>query len=57
MNKYIEKDTKNIICLLLRMAAFIKQCKLEDKTEKDIFQISEFSFATWEFLLAIYKAE
>ena len=34
MNEYLEGNTKNIICSLLRIAAFIKQCKLEGKTEK-----------------------
>ena len=57
MNEYLERDTKNIICILLRMVAFIKQCRLENKTEKDILQISEFGFVAWEFLSAIYKAE
>jgi len=34
MNKYLEGDSKNITCSLLRMAAFIKPCRLEEKTEK-----------------------
>jgi len=34
MNEYLEGDSKNITCLLLRMAAFIKQHRLEEKTEK-----------------------
>jgi len=29
---------------LLRIVAFMKQCKLEDKTTKDISQIREFGF-------------
>ena len=33
----------------------MKQCKLEDKTTKDISQIREFGFVAWEFLFAIYK--
>ena len=41
----------------MRIAAFIKQRKLEDKTEKDIPQISEFGFAAWEFLTAIYEVD
>ena len=33
----------------------MKQCKLEDKTTKDISQIREFGFVAWEFLSIIYK--
>ena len=41
------------MCSLLRMVAFIKQRKLENKTEKDIYQITEFSLAAWEFLTTV----
>ena len=54
-NEYLEEDSKNIVCFLLRIAVFIKQCKLERKLEKDIFQIAEFSFALQEFIFLIYK--
>jgi len=37
------------------MAAFIKQHPLENRIAKDILQIVEFRFATWEFLSAIYE--
>ena len=40
MNECLEDDAKNITCSLLRIAAFIRQHKLEDKTAKDIPQIS-----------------
>ena len=36
INKYLEGNAKNITCSLYRMAAFIRQQKLEDKTAKDI---------------------
>ena len=35
------------MCSLLRIVAFIKQYKLEDKTTKDISQIREFGFVVW----------
>ena len=54
INKYLKSNAKNTICLLLRIAAFIRQYKLY-KTTKDIPQISEFSFIAWDFLSAIYK--
>jgi len=44
------------ICLLPRIIAFIRQCKLEDKTMEDISQISEFGFVAWDFILVIYKS-
>ena len=53
LNEYLEDDSKNIMCSLLRMVTFIKQRKLEDKTEKDIYQITEFSLAAWEFLTTV----
>ena len=56
MNEYLEDDAKNIMCLLLRIVAFIRQYKLENKTTENISQISEFGFVTWDFLLAIYKS-
>jgi len=45
INKYLKGNAKNITCLLYRMAAFIRQRKLEDKITKDIPQIVEFGFA------------
>jgi len=42
---------------LLRIVAFIKQRKLEDKTEKNISQITEFDLVAWKFLIAIYKSD
>ena len=38
MNKYLEGDAKNIMCSLLRIAVFIRQHKLEDKTAKNILK-------------------
>ena len=54
MNEYLEGDTRNII--LLRIAVFIKQQKLKDKTVENISYIVEFGFAAWKFLSTIYKA-
>ena len=45
INKNLKDDVKNITCLLLRMVAFVRQCKLEDKMAEDILQISKFGFA------------
>ena len=52
----MEGDAKNIIYSLLKMAAFIRQYKLENKTAKDIPQISEFRFIVWNFLSFIYES-
>ena len=38
------------------MAAFIRQQKPEDKTVKDIPQIAEFGFTTWNFISSIYES-
>jgi len=56
LNEYLEGNAKNIICLLLRIATFIREPKLEDKTTDDISQISEFGFVVWEFLSVIYES-
>jgi len=40
MDKYLEDDARNIICLLHRIVMFIKQHKLKDRTAEDILQIS-----------------
>ena len=42
--------------MLLRIAAFIKQHKLEGKSEKDIPWTAEFGFTMWEFISSIYEA-
>jgi len=44
INKYLNNDVRNIICSLLRIAAFDKQQRLEDKIAEDILQIAEFGF-------------
>ena len=44
VNDYLEGDAKNIACSLYKMATFIRQIKIEDKTISDIPQIVEFSF-------------
>jgi len=56
INKYLENNTKNIVCLLYRIATFIRQRKLKDKTTKDIPQIVEFGFTAWDFISSIYKS-
>ena len=42
---------------MLQQIAFIKQRKLEDKTEKNIPQITEFDLVAWKFLTAIYELD
>ena len=37
------------------MVTLIRQEKLEDKIAEDISQVSEFDFAAWDFLSAIYE--
>ena len=54
--EFLNSNTKNIAYSLQRMANFIKQRPIGDKTEKDIPQIDQFGYAAWEFILAIYKA-
>jgi len=56
INEYLDDDVKNITCLLLKIVAFIRQYKLENKTAKNISQINKFSFVAWNFLLAIYES-
>jgi len=56
LDEYLEEDTKNIMCSLLRMVAFIRQHKLENRTAEDISQILEFGFIAWEFLSFIYES-
>ena len=56
MNEYLEGDARNINCSLHRIAAFIRQRKIEDKSAEDIPQIAEFSFAAWVFLSSIYES-
>ena len=46
MNKYLEGNAKNIMCLLHRIAAFVRQHKLEDRTAEDIPQIFQ-NLALW----------
>jgi len=53
----LEGDAKNIICSLYRIATFIRQRKLKDKTVENIPQIVEFGFTTWDFISFIYKSE
>ena len=36
MNEYLEGNARNITCSLLRIVAFIKQQKLEDKIAENI---------------------
>ena len=57
INKYIESDAKNIVCSLYQIVVFIRQRKLKDKIANNILQITEFDFATWNFILSIYKSE
>ena len=56
MNKYLEGDARNINCSLHRIAAFIRQKKLKDKSAEDIPQIVEFGFAAWVFPSSIYES-
>ena len=56
VDEYLEGDAKNVMCSLLRMVAFIKQCLLGNRIAKNILQISEFEFMAWEFLSTIYES-
>jgi len=53
----LEGNAKNIVCLLFKITAFIRQRKLEDKTAEYILQIAEFGFTAWNFLTSIYELE
>jgi len=41
---------------LLRIATFVRQRHLGDKSDKDISQIANFGHATWDLISAIYEA-
>lgn len=56
INEYLEDDAKNITFLLYKIATFIRQKKLENKTTKDISQTEKFGFIIWDFILSIYKS-
>jgi len=49
-------NVKNIMCSLQRITTFIKQRPLGDKDGLDIPQISDFSFAAWDLISAIYNS-
>ena len=53
MNEYLEGDAKNIVCSLYRIAAFIRQYKIENKTAEEVM---EFGFVAWDFISSIYKS-
>lgn len=55
-SEFLEGDTKNIACSLQRIAKFIKQRPIGNKSEKDIPQINQFGHTTWELISAIYKS-
>jgi len=57
VNEYLEEDSKNIVYSLYRIAVFIRQKRLEDKTAKNISQIAEFGYVVWNFISSIYKLE
>lgn len=57
VDNYLEEDTKNVTCSVLRMVMFIKQCPLKNRIAKDILQIVEFGFTVWEFLSVIYESD
>jgi len=49
-------DAKNIACSLQRIATFIKQRPLGERNSSDIPQISNFGFAAWGLISAIYNS-
>jgi len=55
--KVLEGDAKNIACSLQRITTFIKQRSLGEKDSLDIPQISNFGFAAWDLISAIYNSE
>jgi len=54
--KVLEGDAKNIAYSLQRIATFIKQRSLSDRDGLDIPQISDFGFAAWDLISAIYNS-
>jgi len=54
--KVLEGNAKNIACSLQRIATFIKQRPLGEKDGLNIPQISDFGFAAWDLILAIYNS-
>ena len=55
VDEYLAGNTKNNMCSLLRMAVFIKQCPLGNRTAKNISQIAKFGLTAWKFITAIYE--
>ena len=56
INKFLAGNTKNIACSLQRMAVFIKQRLLDNRTSNNISQIMEFGSVAWKLINAIYKS-
>ena len=52
----MDSDVQNIVYSLYKIAVFIRQRKLEDKTTTNISQITEFGFAIWNFISSIYES-
>ena len=56
LDEYLEEDAESIICSLLRIAVFIRQCKLKNRIAENISQILKFGFMAWKFLFSIYES-
>lgn len=54
-NKSINADIKNILKSFFKITEFVKQRNYDDKIEKDIPHITEFSYAVWNHILSIYE--
>jgi len=55
-DEFLAGDAKDIVCSLRRIATFIQQRPLGDKSSQDIPQISEFGFIAWDLISSIYSS-
>ena len=53
INEFLTSDVKNIVYFLFRIATFVKQWLLGNRITKNISQIVDFGFISWEFIITI----
>jgi len=55
-NKFLQSDTRNILCFLIRIAQFIRQRNIFDCNGNTISQLNSFGEAAFDFISAIHEA-
>jgi len=56
IDKFINSNVQNIMCLLLRIGTFIKQHTLSDKHAKDFLELANIGFIAWYLINVIYES-